>query len=178
MTKAFLFALFAASFTAAAAHADTVTLTLNPSTVSTAPGTTATYTATISAPTSNAAPVFLNGDSITFADPTDITLDDSGLIANFPAFLDPGDSDTKALFTLEVPASELTGSYLGYYVLQGGADEDAQDTLTTQQFTLDVNASTASSVTPEPSSYVLLSTGILATLGLALRKRLADGAQL
>ncbi len=177
MKKTCLYALLAASLTAAVAHADTVTLTLSPSTVSTAPGTTAAYTATLSAPVSNGAPVSLNGDTITFAAPTDITFDDSGLFANFPASLNPGDSDTAALFTLTVPAAEPTGIYLGSYVLQGGADGNAQISLATQSFTLDVAASAPSSVTPEPSSYVLLSTGMLAMLALASRKRIVDGAQ-
>ncbi|HLI76326.1 MAG TPA: PEP-CTERM sorting domain-containing protein [Acidobacteriaceae bacterium] len=172
-----LYALFAASLTATAARADTVTFAISPSTVSTVPGGTATYTATISAPLDNGAPVFLNGDTITFAGPADITFDDGGLFGNFPVFLAPGDSDTAPLFTVGVPSGELAGSYLGSYVLQGGADGGAEDILGTQSFTLDVTAATGSSVTPEPSSYLLLSTGILAALALAARKRTVEGTQ-
>ena len=178
MKKPCLYAPFAALLIATAARADTVTFSLNPSTVSAAPGGTATYTATLSAPGSNAAPVFLNGDTITFAGPTDITFDDGDLFGNFPAALNPGDSDTDALFTASIPAGEAPGSYIGSFVLQGGADGNAQGRLDTEQFTLNISASTPSSVTPEPSSYMLLSSGLLATLALSLRKRMLSGSKL
>jgi opacity protein-like surface antigen len=174
MKKACLYALFAASLTATAAHADTVVFTLSSPTASTTAGGTATYSATISAPLTNGAPVFLNGDTITLSDPTAVSYDDSGLFGNFPASLNPGDSKTEVLFTLSAAAGTMPGMYSGSYVLEGGADANAQTVLDTEPFTFDVTAG-AASVTPEPSSVLLLSTGMLGIVALSLRKRLSAG---
>lgn len=173
MKKPFLYALFAACLTASAAHADTVNFTLNPSTAATTPGGTVTYMATISAPATNGAPVYLNGDSITLADPN-ASYNDDGLFANFLGSLSPGGSDTEELFTVTVASGELPGTYSGYYLLQGGADGNAQDVIGTQEFSYTVNAASSTSVTPEPPSVLLLFTGVLGVAGFGLRKRLTS----
>src|SRR5258708_31808017 len=68
----------------AAAYANTITLTLNNPTQIAAPiGATILFNATISAPTTNKANVFLNGDDFTVSSP--LTLDDTDFFLNFPA---------------------------------------------------------------------------------------------
>ena len=153
------------------AFADSVTLTLNPTTTSVAPGGTATFDATISAPGMNSNPVFLNGDTVTQNGPSDLAVDDSGLFNNFPVALVPGASATDELFTVLVPSDVADGDYSGFYVLAGGADVNAENTLATDVFTLDVTSGTPA-ITPEPSSFALLGTGLLGVAGV-MRKRFA-----
>ncbi|MEI9980974.1 MAG: PEP-CTERM sorting domain-containing protein [Edaphobacter sp.] len=152
-----------------AAYADTVVFTLSSSTVDVAPGGTATFDATISAPGSNGAPVFLNSDSVTFNLPVGNILDDSGLLSNFVADLNPGDSDTEELFTVTIPAGTLSGLYSGVYELQGGADENALDKIGTVDFTVDVQSPVAA--TPEPGSWVLLASGMAGAAAVVTRRR-------
>ena len=101
-------ATLSAGLLTTAARADSVTLTLTPSAETVAPGGVATYTATIFAPSTNALPVYLNSDTITFNGPTDIAIDDSDLF-NFPVDLAPGASASDPLFTLTVPSTETLG---------------------------------------------------------------------
>jgi hypothetical protein len=80
---------------AAAAYADTVTFTLtDPTGFIPVTGGSVTFDATVSAPASNGAPVFLNGDSFNITAP--ITLDDTDFFSNFPPSLAPGTSFTGA----------------------------------------------------------------------------------
>ena len=171
MKKHLRYRLFAAAFAISmgtAAYADSVNVTLEPATVSASPGSTAFFTANISAPLTNAAPVFLNGYSISLQGPGDITFDGSDVF-NFPA-LNPGDSDMDVLFTANIPVGETPGDYTGFYVLQGGSTEDAQNTLGTDTFALDVVASGPPAVTPEPSTWCLTASGLFAVLSFALRR--------
>ena len=85
--------LLTIGLSSAAAYADTITLTLNNPTQMTAPiGATLLFNATISAPSTNKANVFLNGDDFTVSSP--LTLDDTDFFLNFPALLNPGQSVT------------------------------------------------------------------------------------
>jgi len=77
------------------ALAGTITLSLSNPVQSATPGSTLTFDATVSAPSTNAAPIFLNSDNYTIGSP--LTLDDSDFFS-FPLSLDPGDSYTGALF--------------------------------------------------------------------------------
>jgi opacity protein-like surface antigen len=143
-------ALLTIGLSSAAAHADTVTFTLtDPTGFIPVTGGSVTFDATVSAPASNGAPVFLNGDSFNIT--AHITLDDSDFFNNFPLSLAPGTSFTGDLFVLTAPPGTLFGTYPGTFTLLGGADSNAGNTLGTVNFAL---------VTPEPSSIVLMMTGM------------------
>jgi hypothetical protein len=95
--------------------------------------------------------VFLNGDSFNVTAP--VTLDDSDFFGKFPLSLTPGTSFTGDLFVLRVPPNSPLGTFLGTFTLLGGANAGASGTLGTVNFSL-------TTVAPEPSSIVLLLTGI------------------
>ncbi|MBV9081260.1 MAG: PEP-CTERM sorting domain-containing protein [Acidobacteriaceae bacterium] len=162
-------ALLAVGLSSAAAYADSITFTLtNPNgTVPYNTGGSLTYDATVSAPAGNGAPVFLNGDSFNVTAP--VTLNDSDFFSNFPLSLAPGASFTGGLFVLTVPPNSPLGTFLGTFTLLGGATNTGTSTLGTVNFSL-------TTVTPEPSSILLLLTG-MAALGMALlRPRLHEKA--
>ena len=144
----------------AAAYADTVTFTLTHSSGNVPYlGGSLTYDATVSAPAGNSAPVFLNGDSFNITAP--VTLNDSDFFSNFPLSLAPGASFTGDLFVLTVPPNSPLGTFLGTFTLQGGPNGNANNKLGTADFSLNV-------ISPEPSSILLLLTGI-AGLAMTLR---------
>jgi hypothetical protein len=153
--------LTAALLLSVPAFADSVTLTLaNPVQVSLAPNTVSFY-ATVFAPGSNSADIYLNGDSFNVDSP--LTLDDSGFFG-FPLFLSPNTGYTGLLFTVDVPANTPVGSYFGNFQILGGSDGNAQNPISNvASFEVDV-------VTPEPSSLLLLGTGALGLLGVVRRK--------
>jgi hypothetical protein len=102
-------ALLTIGLSSAAAYADTVTFTLtNPNGFVPHTGGSLTYDATVSAPASNGAAVFLNGDSFNVTAP--ITLDDTDFFTNFPLSLAPGTSFTGDLFVLTVPPGSPFGT--------------------------------------------------------------------
>lgn len=146
------------------ALADTVTLTLPNFFQDTIPGGNLSFYATVSAPLTNTATENLNGDS--FVIDSNLTLDDTSYLNTFPLSLNPGDSYTGLLFTVDVPYSAPLGIYTGTFSITGGSGIFSADTLSTANF--DVN------VTPEPPAFILFATGISA-LALAgfFRKRTA-----
>ncbi len=150
-------ALLAIGLSSAAAYADTVTLTLtNANGRVSYLGGNLTYGATVSAPAGNSAAVFLNGDSFNVTAP--VTLNDSDFFSNFPLSLSPGANFTGNLFVLTVPPNSPAGNFVGTFTMLGGANGNASSTLGTVNFSMTV-------YTPEPSSIVLLMTGLA---GLAL----------
>ena len=144
-----------------AAHADTLNFSLTPSWGGVEPGGTMTFTATVSAPNSNAGDIFLNGDSANLGS---LGVDDDDFFANAPFFLAPGDSDTFAIFTVPIPVGTPFGTYGGYFEILGGADGGAQDTIAVTPFSVNV--------APEPSSFVLFGSGLAGLVGMVRRKRL------
>ncbi len=143
------------------AFADTINLSLSDTVLSGVPGSTLYFVATVSAPNTNGAAVFLNSDSFDVDSP--LTLDDTPFFSNFPLSLNPGDSTTDVLFTVTIPPDAAIMDYSGSFTILGGADDLAQDTLASTTF--EVNA------VPEPSNVLLVATGLagLALVGFSKR---------
>jgi hypothetical protein len=142
------------------ANANTLSLTLTNPSEGIPPGGTLSYFATVSAPTTNIGLEYLNGDTFSVSSPA--TLNDSGYINNFPFDLAPGQSYTGLLFTIVFPSMARIGAYPGSFAITGGSTALANTVLATSAFD--------ALVTPEPSTFLLLGTG-LACLAAALRSR-------
>jgi hypothetical protein len=78
-------------------------------------------------------------------------LDDSDSFLNFPASLGPGQSITDVLFTVTIPAGPV-GLFAGSFTLLGGSYGAAQDILASKSFQV--------VATPEPSTFLLIGTGL------------------
>jgi hypothetical protein len=95
------------------------------------------------------------------------TLNDTDFFSNFPTYLTPtgpDDTYTGAIFTITNTGS-VAEKYSGDFNLLGGANGSASKTLATVDF-----GSPAVTVTPEPSSVLLLSTGMLGLVLVGRRK--------
>ncbi len=160
--------LFATTTAAAVARADTLTLNLGNPVQTGSAGSTLTFSGTASTPASNRATEYLNGDNY-FVN-NGATLNDAGFFNGFPLSLDPGQSYSGIFFTVTLPSDAAAGStYTGFFSVLGGADASAVDTLATVNFSASTPAAVAA--TPEPSSLVLLGSGVLGAAFLLRRHR-------
>jgi hypothetical protein len=160
------FALAATLLLSTRAFADTIGLSLTAPTQTGTAGSTVSFAATVSAPGTNGGTVFLNGDSFNVSSP--LTLDDSGFLFDFPLSLDPGDSFSGVLFSIDLPASLAAGLYTGSFEILGAADGGTFDTLASVDF--QVNVVPTASTVPEPESLMLLAAGLPGVALLVRRK--------
>ena len=155
-----------------AAHADTINFVLTNPVQTGTPGSTLTFDATISAPQSNGAAIFLNALSTTTPGFDTSTIDPTDFFVNFPLFLNPGDSVTDSLFTIALASDIAPGQYIGSLGFLGGVDEFNLSLLGTSNFEIDVPGT---SPVPEPGTWVLLITGAGALSGVVYSRRRATG---
>lgn len=154
-------------FGSASAHADSVDFTLlNPAQSISSNGGILLFSATVSASASNTGSEDLNSLEFNINPMNTFVIDESGFLNSFPLSLDPGQSYTGTLFGLLVPVDSASGMYGGSVVLDGGT---ANNALGTQTFSVNVTSSAAP--TPEPSSFLLLGTGVIA-MATSFRLRL------
>jgi len=111
--------------------------------------------------------VYLNGDGPNIISPVTspaLSVDDSPYYS-YPLSLNPYQSYTGLLFNIDIPDGALIGLYTGSFVITGEADaadvpnSGAADQLGAVSFDV--------AVTPEPSNWLLLGSGLAA---LALTK--------
>lgn len=170
MKQRILIAFAAASLATAPAFADTFTLTLSPSTTTLSAGGTYSFMGTIAADASNGGDLTLISESATGDSP--LALDEDPFYSDTPLFLSPGEFYKGALFTASLPASAMSGTYLGNLDVQV---TDAQGNPLFQDAAFSVVAAPAAAVTPEPGSWLLLATG-LAAAGCFWRRSAARAA--
>jgi hypothetical protein len=147
---------------ATVANADPLSLTFTQSSQSGVGGDTLTFDVT-AINNSLTEVVNFNGDSLNINPAGNDLVTNDEFFANSPFFLNPGDSSEYEAFTVFIPDGTLPGLYTGSYQILGGDPSDFTDEVGIANF--DVN------VTPEPSSLVLMLTGIAGLAG-TLRRRL------
>lgn len=153
------------ALSAPASRADSFLFTLGSPNQSAAPGSTLTFSATVT--NTGGSTEYLNADSFTVDSP--LFVDDTDFYTNFPLSLGAGESFTGQLFTVFLPSTTMSGLYAGSFQIIGGTDPaDFTDVLASANF--DVSA------TPEPSSLLLLSTGVLGGAVFLNRRRLPSAA--
>ena len=176
MKRRLLFSLFApllALGLSRPALADSIIFTLNNATQSSTAGKTLTYSATISAPATNTGLEYLSGVTYSISPFNSFVVNTDPFSLNYPAFLAAGGTYTGPLFTLFIPTGSTLATYLGSISIIGGPTSISQNILATQTST--TNVTPAATVTPEPSTWALLATGMLGVFSIS---RLRSGETL
>jgi len=105
---------------------------------------------------------YLNGDN-TYVD-SPLIFDDSPFIIDAPLTLGPGGSYTGLLFNIDAPQGTPEVLYTGSFQILGGPDNSSELNPMESPVPFDVQ------VTPEPTSFLLLGTGLI-VLARTARKR-------
>ena len=149
---------------AAPALADTVSYSLTTVDPTVAAGGTVTFNSSIVAPSGNAGSISILSDS--FSCQAGCTIDDTDF-NNTPFALAPGTSYMGPLFTATTLSTDVAGVYAGSFDITFA---DASGTSFTDSAPFAVTVGSSASVTPEPGSWLLLSTGLAGAW--LLRRRL------
>ena len=114
--------------------------------------------------------IFLNSISSTSVSGF-LSIDTGPFFLNAPFFLNPGDvSGPFEIFDVTIDPATPDGPYLGSTVsIQGGADPGTFDDLADVNF--DVQVSSPTTATPEPSTGILLLASAAAAFGILTRNR-------
>lgn len=144
--------------------ADPITFTLTPS-ASVAAGGSVTFFGSLSnggSPTE-----FLTDLVITLTAPSGVTADNSAFFSNTPPSLASGDSvGPVGFFDIFADVSTAPGTYSGTAIVKGGLKLGDDNDLVSKNFSVTVMPA----ATPEPSSLLLLATGLTGAAGAIRRK--------
>ena len=111
--------------------------------------------------------VYLNADAFSVNAP--LVLDDSPFLISYPLLLSaagPGSTYTGLLFNVDVPDGAPDGLYMGSFAILGSGNP-ADDTTVAGSAVFNVF------VAPEPSTLILLPSGLALLAGILRRRRLA-----
>lgn len=145
------------------AHAGTINIVLDSSTLSGAPGAVLSFSGVLTNTTG--APVFLNADDYNLGTLPSSAWDDSPFWTNAPVSLAASaNSGDIGLFNIDLPGAIATGLYNGSFTILGGAAADSQDILGSVNFTVDVTSQQSGGGAPEPATGWLAAAAVVALL--------------
>jgi hypothetical protein len=121
---------------------------------------TVTFTATVTNTT--AASLFLNSDALNITAP--LIPDDTKFFLNFPLSLAAGQMVTAPVLDISVPLNAPFALYPGEFDILGGSDANAQSTIGTATFAVNV-------ATPEPETFGSAIIGLGCVILFLRRKR-------
>lgn len=137
------------------ARAQTISFALDTPSLSGAPGDRVTFSGTVT--NTGAEDVYLNG-SFFETDSPPLSLDPTSFFLNFAGVLGSGASITADLFDVDIDSDAVDGTYGGYFIVQGGADDGSFDDLATQTFQVRIGGA---DVVPEGRSLGLMLAAFL-----------------